>query len=185
MNTSERIVAARGHVYLADPNTEPFDIKKFVFSRTSAPGTGWSWLGDHSAENLPAVDSEGGDATVLRTWDEEATDVTREAMTHTITLNVANVSPATLLAIFPGSVESTEGGYVTLPAAGGSRKQAVLIVIENGTRVAALYFPNVDLAGSFPSLSLDQYTEIPVNGSVLAGSGGVLQRIYKPVTRTV
>ena len=71
MNTSERIVAARGHVYLAAPNTEPFDIKGFVFSRTSAPGTGWSWLGDHSAENLPAVDSEGGDATVLRfapTW---------------------------------------------------------------------------------------------------------------------
>lgn len=184
-NTSERIVAARGHVYVAAPNTAPFDIDTFTFSRTGDPGTGWTWLGDHSAENLPAVESSGGEATVLRTWDEEATDTVRDAMTHSITLNLANVSADTLQLVFPGSVENAEDGYVTLPSSGGTRKQAVFIVIENGTRVAAMYFPNVDLSGSFPSLSIDQYTEIPVNGSVLAGSSGDLQRIYTPRNRSI
>lgn len=85
---------------------------------------------------------------------------------------------------FPGSTYDAEkGGWdVELD---NSSERAVLIVIEDGLLVSGMLFRRVSLAGNLPSLSLDNFSEVKISGTLLSPpSGKTRVQMLEPRTVT-
>ena len=159
-------IAGIGHVYTAPVDTAPIDRTQFVFGDESTH-TGWTWLGDTSAENLIEFETDGGDITQKRTWDRQNVRAIREAQSVTGTINSVNVSGESLQFAFPGSTYDEAAGSYAVKS-GGARSVAVMVVIEDAGQAAGMYLPNVDVKGSFPALSLEEFTEFPLSLAILS-----------------
>lgn len=173
-------IAGIGHVFYADVDAEPINPTNFKFLDETTYGD-WTWLGDTSSENLIEFEVEGGDPTFKRTWDRLNTGVTREAETISATINSVNASRETFNLGFAGHVydETTQSYRVSSSSA--STTHAIQIVTEDGSNVAALYLPNTDIKGSFPTFDLEEYMEIPLAVSVLSSpTNGDLWQWFEP-----
>ena len=66
-----------------------------------------------------------------------------------------------------------------------SSERAVLIVIEDGLLVSGMLFRRVSLAGNLPSLSLDNFSEVKISGTLLSPpSGKTRVQMLEPRTVT-
>lgn len=161
-------IAGLGHVYYGTHSaTDAPDLSSYSFGNGSTlEGEGWKWLGDVSAENMIEFESDGGDTTTKRTWDRTGVRATREDVTHSMTINAVGIGKDVFEVAFPGSAYDEEAGIWKLNLS-GSVEKAILIVVEEGTTVSGWYFPKVSLAGSMPTLSTEEFTEIPISGTIL------------------
>ena len=83
LGNSKIQIAGRGHVYYAAPDTEAPNLDGYIFGDgTTLEGSGWTWLGDTSSENLIEFESDGGDTSTKRTWDRQGVRSPREDVTH-------------------------------------------------------------------------------------------------------
>lgn len=161
-------IAGLGHVYYgaASDITIP-DLKAYTFGNGSTlTESGWTWLGDTSSENIIEFESDGGDTATKRTWDRTGVRATREDVTHTMTINAVNIGEDVLQVAFPGSTYDADNKMWKLNLTGASEK-SILIIIEEGTGVSGWVFPKVSLAGAMPTLSTEEFTEIPITGTIL------------------
>lgn len=158
-------IAGRGHIFYADVDTAPMDLATFVFGDEDTYGS-WDWMGDTSSENLVTFSSEGGEATTKRTWDRENVRVIRASETISGSINSVNMSAETFALAFSGS-QVASGGSIRVGTGSGAVQKALMVVMEDVTDIAGMYLPNVDLKGSFPVFSLEEFTEIPIALSVL------------------
>lgn len=161
-------IAGLGHVYYGAPSTTAAPVlTDYSFGNGGTlVEAGWTWLGDVSSENIIEFESDGGDTTTKRTWDRTGVRATREDVTHSMTINAVGIGKDVFEVAFPGSTYDEEAGLWKLNLSGSSEK-AILIVIEEGTTVSGWYFPKVSLAGAMPALSTEEFTEIPITGTIL------------------
>lgn len=173
-------IAGIGHVFYNDVDAAPLNPTNFKFGDETTYDS-WTWLGDTSSENMIEFEVDGGDTTFKRTWDRLNTGVTRESESISTTINSVNVSQEAFNLGFADHVyDETEMSY-EVGAAGGTVSKSLQIITEDGKNIAALYLPNVDITGSFPTFNLEEYMEIPLSGSVLSSpSTGKLWKWYEP-----
>ena len=178
-------IAGKGHVYIGNVDTVAPDLWGYTFGDgTTLETAGWTWLGDTSSENLIEVETDGGDTSTKRTWDRQGVRSTREDVTNKVTINAVNLGEDVMRVAFPGSTYDAEkGGWdVELD---NSSERAVLIVIEDGLLVSGMLFRRVSLAGNLPSLSLDNFSEVKISGTLLSPpSGKTRVQMLEPRTVT-
>lgn len=161
-------IAGLGHVYFGTHSvTEAPDLSSYAFGNGGTLSeAGWTWLGDVSSENIIEFETDGGDTTTKRTWDRTGVRATREDVTHSMTINAVGIGKDVFEVAFPGSTYDEDNKMWRLNLSGASEK-AILIVVEEGTTASGWYFPKVSLAGSMPALSTEEFTEIPITGTIL------------------
>lgn len=172
LGNSKIQIAGRGHVYYAAPDTEAPNLDGYTFGDgTTLEGSGWTWLGDTSSENLIEFESDGGDTSTKRTWDRQGVRSTREDVTNKVTINAVNLGEDVMKVAFPGSTyDATKRAWdIELDA---SSERAILVVVEDGRIVSGYLFRRVSLAGNMPSLSLDNFTEVKIAGTLLSPNSG-------------
>lgn len=183
MATAETVklhIAGIGHVFFNDVDADPIDPTQFKFLDESTYGD-WTWLGDTSSENLIEFEADGGDTTYKRTWDRLRTSVVREAETISMTINSVNASRETFNLGFADHVYDEDAGSFEVSGSGKSTSKSIQVVTEDGSNVASLYLPNVDVTGSFPSFNLEEYMEFPLSGALLnSPTTGKLWRWFEP-----
>ena len=185
LGNSKIQIAGKGHVYIGNVDTVAPNLWGYTFGDgTTLETAGWTWLGDTSSENLIEVDTDGGDTSTKRTWDRQGVRSTREDVTNKVTINAVNLGEDVMRVAFPGSTYDAEkGGWdVELD---NSSERAVLIVIEDGLLVSGMLFRRVSLAGNLPSLSLDNFSEVKISGTLLSPpSGKTRVQMLEPRTVT-
>ena len=185
LGNSKIQIAGRGHVYYADPDAEAPNLDGYVFGDgTTLEGSGWTWLGDTSSENLIEFESDGGDTSTKRTWDRQGVRSTREDVTNKVTINAVNLGEDVMRMAFPGSTYDPvkRAWDIELDA---SSERAILVVVEDGRIVSGYLFRRVSLAGNMPSLSLDNFTEVKITGTLLSpNSGKTRVQMLEPRTVT-
>lgn len=183
MATAETVklhIAGIGHVFFNDVDAEPIDPTQFKFLDEDTYGTS-TWLGDTSSENLIEFEADGGDTTYKRTWDRLRTGVVREAETIAMTINSVNASRETFNLGFADHVYDEASGSFEVSGSGKSTSKSIQVITEDGSNVASLYLPNVDVTGSFPSFNLEEYMEFPLSGALLnSPTNGTLWRWFEP-----
>lgn len=160
-----------GWVYVAPVDTEPPTADAIQGMDLTNPGTAapeWAWIGDTSYETPIEFDQEGGEATAKRTWARRNLRVTRDARTNSMTIASVNLHADLLGLAFPGGEDDPTNGIYRVFNSGQTSQRAVLIVWQDGARRGALYFANVDLAGSFPSFDHEEFMEVPLAGTILS-----------------
>lgn len=185
LGNSKIQIAGKGHVYIGNVDTVAPNLWGYTFGDgTTLETAGWTWLGDTSSENLIEVETDGGDTSTKRTWDRQGVRSTREDVTNKLTINAVNLGEDVMRVAFPGSTYDAEkGGWdVELD---NSSERAVLIVIEDGLLVSGMLFRRVSLAGNLPSLSLDNFSEVKISGTLLSPpSGKTRVQMLEPRTVT-
>ena len=160
-------IAGFGYVFEAPVDTEPFDLSQFEFGQASTYGE-WNWIGDTSSDNMIEFSSEGGESESKRTWArlDVRTLTSPEAISATI--NSVNLHNETFKLAFPNA--RTNGNRTDIGSTGGASSRALMIVSQDPDTgsYSALWFPNTSIKGSFPSLSLEEFTEIPLTVNVLS-----------------
>lgn len=165
-------IAGIGHVYYGAVDTAAPNIDGYKFGDgTTLESSGWTWLGDTSSENLIEFETDGGDTNTKRTWDRQGVRSTREDVTNKVTINAVNLGEDVMKVAFPGSTydPALRAWDIELDAAS---ERAILVVVVDGQLVSGYLFRRVSLAGSMPSLSLDNFTEVKVSGTLLAPPSG-------------
>ena len=159
-------IPARGHIFHNDVDADAFNFTTFNFNDPATWGT-WTWLGDHSIENLPEFETEGGGATFKHTWDRPNQRATREAKSITATLNSVNINRETMELGFPGGTFDVGTDSYGVPSAEVTGKRSILIATEDGSDVSGIQFYNTEIAGSFPLYNNEEFLEIPLSLTIL------------------
>lgn len=184
LNNVKLQIAGFGYVFEAPVDTEPLDLAKFEFGNESTYGT-WNWIGDTSSENMIEFSSEGGESESKRTWARLDVRTLTSPESVSATINSVNLHNETFKLAFPNS--HTNGNRTDVGSTGGASSRALLIVTQDPDTgsYAAIWFPHTSIKGSFPSLSLEEFTEIPLSVSVLSslkhtvpGGGGFTKWSY-------
>ena len=184
LGNSKIQIAGKGHVYYGVNDTESPNLDGFTFGDgTTLEASGWTWLGDTSSENLIEFESDGGDTSTKRTWDRQGVRSTREDVTNKVTINAVNLGEDVMRVAFPGSTYDPvkRAWDIELDA---SSERAILVVVEDGQIVSGYLFRRVSLAGNMPSLSLDNFTEVKISGTLLSPASGK-KRVQMLEPRTV
>lgn len=169
-------VANIGHIYYAPVGTEIPDLSTFTFD--GKDWSGWKWLGDTSAENLPEFEEDDDDDSTKRTWDRLNT---RSNGKITGTINGVAITREFMEATKSGGI-SDAAGYTTTNRT-SSKSWAVLIVVEDGAYVTGLAFFVATLKSGLPAHDLENYTEVPVNVVAQYDSEGRIYKVLYPVKR--
>ena len=168
ISESKLYISGYGHVFVAEPGTELPNIDKFKFSDKTTWGTGWTWIGDTSGENVVEIESEGGEIEYKRTWDRKKARSVRSDREITATINSVNLSKETFeLAFFGGSYDSKKKSY-----------KGIDKVLE--AKKAGVEFKNTTIAGDFPKFDLENFTEVPLKAAILPDSHGDIAEIFEP-----
>ena len=184
LSNSSIQIAGIGHVYYAPVDTAAPDLYAFTFGDGTTLSTdGWTWLGDTSSDNLIEFSKDGGDSTVKRTWDRANVRNSRADTTYTVTINSVNMGQDTINLAFPGSTFVASDNAYDLQLA-GSVEKAILVVVEDGSLVSGFLFRRVDLSGDLPVLSLEDFSEIALSGTLLKPPSGKTEVQFLP-PRTV
>lgn len=179
LTTSNPTIASRGHVYYGDPDAVPFKLDGYAFN-PSTPQDNFTWMGDSSAENMVEFEVDGGDVNYKSTWDRPNVRAIRENETIGATINSVNTSSDVFNIAFGGHVYDAATKSYKVGMATTATSRSIFIVMEDEANVSALYFPNVELKGTLPTFSNEDFTEIPIKLSVLgsntisAGASGQL-----------
>lgn len=185
LGNSKIQIAGRGHVYYGVNDTEAPNLDGYTFGDgTTLEANGWTWLGDTSSENLIEFESDGGDTSTKRTWDRQGVRSTREDVTNKVTINAVNLGEDVMKVAFPGSTydAAKRAWDIELDS---SSERAILVVVEDGQLVSGYLFRRVALSGNMPSLSLDNFTEVKISGTLLSpNSGKTRVQMLEPRTVT-
>lgn len=166
---SKMVIPGIGHVFFADVDTEAMNLDNFKFGDVSTYGD-WTWLGDTSSENLISFESDGGEVTYKRTWDRTQVRATRTPDEISATINSVNITRETFELAWPGGDYDDLTKSYKVRTTGGTSEKALMVVMEDGTAIAAFRLPKTDIKGSFPSLDLEEFMEIPLNVAVLTST---------------
>ena len=181
-------IAGFGYVFEAPVDTEPFDLSAFQFGQTSTYGD-WNWIGDTSAENMVEFSTDGGEAESKRTWARLDVRALTSPESISATINSVNLHNETFKLAFPNAV--TKGNRTDIGSTGGSASRALMIVMQDPDTgsYTALWFPHTNIKGGFPTLSLEEFTEVPLTVNILsslahsvAGGGFVKWSFVEPGT---
>ncbi|WP_215523917.1 phage tail tube protein [Varibaculum prostatecancerukia] len=180
VDTDHLLVPGRGTVLFAEPGQAMFKLEGFDKAKPDSFAS-WNLLGGTSKENMPAFDKDGGDATQLGIWEEDAVYTTYEATSMSVTLNAVRIDKETFELAFPGGVWDEATGSYKINGI-GSVEKALAIVMFDGQKCAAFYMPRVSLSvGDMPELDNENFLEAQISGQILTDQTQHLRlQVFRP-----
>lgn len=164
-----------GHFLLRSPNTTSpsfADLEAFVADTTDLP-TGTTDLGHTSLNDILSFEQDGGDSTVIGSWQKKSLKeiVTAEAVDYftTTALQIDNET----LALYYGAGDATVANEWSAPESAGTTEKGVTIVMFDGSDWAAIDCAKVSIrreAGLAPDP--EYFLGFPLRFTVLSPSAG-------------
>jgi hypothetical protein len=187
-NAAATIIPGKGTVLVADPDTEaPLDYLTLdpMNLTTSAPG--WDAMGHTSRENNVALSKDGGEATQMGSWWDEALVTDYDSVNWSITVNSIQIDALTLGLAFGGGTLDATKGYYDVAGSIVPQDKALFVLIVSGAKRMGIYIPNTSITiGDAPEIATDAFFEIQLSASMLnSPTTGNRFRIYHPALKTV
>jgi hypothetical protein len=185
-------IPGHGTVFRAPANTPMPEAGPTAFTLGSTVPTGWTSLGHTSKENMISFSTDGGDATVLDTWLQDAVRTIYASVNWTLGINALQLDKPTLDLAFNGAVDADDGGYI-IPASNGGLENALFVLAQDTTASLGFYIPNTSTKlGDSPVFDTENFTELPLSSSIQAADADVippladgragLMKLYPPKT---
>lgn len=165
-------IAGISNVFHAPVDTPAMNLSTYVPGEESYGE--WQWFGDTSSESIYEFETDGGETETKRTHSRLNARSTRTPRTVSLTLQSVRFTRETLQLAFPSGTYDAATDSFTVGTGTDSRERALMFVIEDEGYVSGIYVPRADIAGGFPTFSLEEITEIPFTGAVL---GSLTQRV--------
>lgn len=164
MANDATLVPGTGRYYLAPTGTaRPTNPK--------APGASWTDVGDTALESPFGFTFEGGDSTVLGTWQNPAKRVTHAPLTISVAFTLLNWTIDSLKLYWGGNGATVAGRY-RVPVSPTETTMALFVLIQDGLEEVGIYFPSVsiyradDIGGDATS-----FAGMPVRATILGVTG--------------
>lgn len=183
VDSSQLILPDTGHILISDPGTQMFDITKFVFG-DDTKHTGWTWIGDVSADSPITTSQEGGEQEVQGTWDRHNARTTSKPATTKGEINVVGIRKELFKALF-GAVDGAGSKSLKFDKAIPLEKQ-LLIIAEDGSTVIAMRYSKVSMVAALPEFKGGDYVSYKIQFTVLdAHAGDKAYEMFDPQPKTV
>ena len=171
LNDAAVIIPAAGHVYFAPVGTpKPASLTN--------PGSPWEEIGHTSRDDGLTITKDGGDVTVLGSWQNQNLRSRTDPIVYALTLHLLQVSNEVLKLYFGGgdTGQADTFGVGINPA---PQERAMFIRIVDGGSEAPLYIPKVSvIADDDVSVDVENFLSFPVRATVLGVSGSNLMEWY-------
>ncbi len=183
LSSSKLHIPGRGHIYIADIDTEMFDLDGFKFNDDTTH-TDWMWLGDAAADSPLEISSEAGEQEVLRTWDRPNARTNDQPGVTTGTITLAGIKKEALMKAFPGAEYDADSKSYEINT-GEAFESQLLVVTEDGKDVAALRFARVSVKASLPAYAVDSFQTWQLSFTMLRPEkGGAEVQWFEPRAMT-
>lgn len=169
VESSQLILPDGGHILIAEPGAQMFDITKFVFG-DDTKHNGWTWIGDVSAESPITVSEEGGEQEVKGTWDRRNARTTTKPSTTKGEINVVGIRKDIFTKLFNATAGATNKS-LKFDKAVPLVKQ-LLIIAEDGSLITAMRYSKVSLIASLPEFKGGDYLGYKIKFTVLDPHAG-------------
>lgn len=182
LDATSTILPGRGAVFHAPVDTPAFDLDALVLTDPATFATPWESLGHTSRENTVAFSKDGGEATQVGSWEDEALRSTYSSTSWSLTVNALQVDQTTLeLAFGGGTWDATNEAY-DVAGSTAAQEKALFVVMFDGTNRAGFYLPNTTVTlGDAPEIDVENFFEIQLSAQILnSPTTGNRFRIYKP-----
>lgn len=171
-NAGATLIPGKGTVLVADPDSPvPTDYMTFNPGPggnllTAAPD--WDVIGHCSRENTVALSKDGGDATQIGSWWDEALRSNYAPTNWSATVNSIQIDALTLgLAFGGGELDSVAGSYAVGDIVPQAKALYILVMDSNLNRMG-FYIPNTTVSiGDAPEFAVDAFFEIQLSAAML------------------
>lgn len=154
LDDSAVLVPGEGHFYLgAVGATKP--------TGTADPGLDFTEVGHTSYDSPLTIAREGGESTVLRSWQSSAVRTRVEPVTYRLSFGLLQHDEPSLKLYYGGGQVNATTTEFEVPKTPVPQAHSLFVRIVDGANVWAKYFPKVDIIGS------DSVEEDPENMSSL------------------
>jgi len=164
LSDSAVIIPGTGFLYLAPSGTaEPASL--------TSPAAPWNNLGHTSRDDGLTITRDGGDTSVLGTWQNASLRQRVDPTTYAITM-VAHQVDNTVLGLYFGGGDATVANHFGVTSAIGTTEQAMYVRIVDGANEVGLYLPKVSIT-SEDDMEIDPegFLAFPLRATVLQESG--------------
>lgn len=167
LDSNALILPGRGTVFVGDPDTTPPTATALAAINPLLPPAGWECIGHTSRENTVGLSKDGGDATQLGSWWDEAIDTSYDPVNWSITVNSLQVDALTLGLAFGGGTLDDVAGFYDFDNA-EAQERAMLVLMVGGTKRMGVYLPKTSITlGDGPEVATDAFFEIQLSGQIL------------------
>lgn len=112
----------------------------------SAPTAPWSNMGHTSRENNAAITKEGGETSVIGSWQTASLRTSSTPITYGLTVSALQLDN-TIAAWYFGGGDATQPGYFGIPKTSAPAEIALALLLIDGSRRAGLWLPRVSVIG--------------------------------------
>lgn len=171
------VLPGQGFIYLAPAETvAPVD--------PLAPTTPWVNLGHTSREEGLTITREGGDSTVLGTWQNQALRERRDPTVYAVTFRAHQVDND-VLELYFGDIDISGDGVVGVTGDSDTTEHALFVRIVDGAHEVGLYVPKVNVgADDDVETDVENFLAFPVRATVLKVTGSNLLEFLEPTLGT-
>lgn len=168
------VLPGLGHIYLAPSST----VKPANLVTPAAP---WEHLGHTSVEDGLTITRDGGDVTVLGTWQNRSLRERRDTTTFAITFRAHQADNTVLGLYFGGSNVATADVFGVPEGSPVAVEKALYVRMVDGATALGLYVPKVSI-GSDDDVETDveNLLAFPLRATVLQVTGSNLLEFYAP-----
>lgn len=182
MAADKGVIAGQGWVFYAEPDTEqPTSLENFTPATPAVDK--FTWLGSTSKENLTSFAKEGGEITVLDTWDTPAMRSIKADEKWSVTINAVAIAQETFKLAFPsGTWDGAKNSYNVDAKAATSTKSLLVVIKDDVNGYVGVYFPRGTMSlGDVPVLNAEGFMEVPlVLNALTSETSGVMMSWILP-----
>lgn len=173
LNPNALILPAKGTIFVGPVDTPPPTIAQLATISPSSPPTSMVCLGHTSAENLPKYGKDGGEATQMGSWWDDAVESTVSPQQWSLGCNSLQSDATSLeLGFGGGTLDDVAGTYDVGNVVAQSR--CILLLMVGGTKRRGLYHPRASITlGDAPEIDREKFFEIPLMAQLLQSQGAV------------
>lgn len=165
------VIPGTGYMYLAPAET----VKPASLTAPAAP---WESIGHTSIGDGLTITREGGDSTVLGTWQNVALRERRDPTTFAILAFLHQVDNS-VLELYFGAGDLSVSGAFGVQSTTGTTAKALFVRIVDGANQVALYVPRVSIAAEDDvQVDVENFLAFPVRATVLQVSGSNLMTFF-------
>ena len=159
------VVPGRGYFYIApDGTARPAD--------DTEPASPWVEIGHTSYDDPFAINRDGGESTVLPTWQASAARTSTSSLTQTVGFTLHQHDEQSLQLYFGGGALDATSGYFEVPKTPTAQRHALFVRVVDGGTTWPHYFGSVDILGS-DGIEYDPeaLVPLPVTATILDDAG--------------
>jgi hypothetical protein len=168
LNANALILPGRGTVFVGNVDATPPAASSLAAITPAAPPTGYECIGHTSRDNAVAYSKDGGDATQLGSWWDDAIVTTYDPVTWSLTVNSLQVADSTTLELaFGGGTLDDTAGFFEFGNTVAVDKSVFVLMVDGAKRLG-IYHPNTSVSlGDAPEVATDAFFEIQLAAQLL------------------